>query len=107
MLSSLLNQTCMVRRLTTVIAPITNRPTSTIVILGPFICSVGKTSGSEIMMDPQMEIIKSLKVYLLPTADVKESDIIDIIGDNKYIVENVYKPRNHHIECMVTIKRET
>ena len=75
------------------------------VTYGPYPCSIGKCSGSFIQSQPMGKVIQNLKLYTIASADVKGGDIVDI-GGTKYIVENPYRPRNHHLECDITQKSE-
>lgn len=72
---------------------------------GPYPCRTGKCSGNYISSQPMGKLIQNLKLYTIVSANVKSGDIIDIDG-TKYIVENPYKPNNHHLECDITQKSE-
>lgn len=75
------------------------------VTYGPYPCCIMKCSGNYISSQPMGKLIQNLKLSTIASADVKSGDIIDIDG-TKYIVENPYKPRNHHLECDITQKSE-
>lgn len=73
---------------------------------GPYDCRLGRTTGSYIKTNPQGTIERQQILYTVIDADIKEGDIASINGES-YIVGNVYRPNNHHIEADVTISKDS
>lgn len=98
--------TCSIYRTTTYLNPSNNRPIKTMeqVNTEPYLCRLGKRSSQYSNGSPNATITTSWRLYLPnDNYDLKEGDIAEIDG-LRYIIENVYVPNNHHIECDVTKK---
>lgn len=94
-------------RTTTVLTLPYNTPTPTENNVGSYSCHLSKQTGIFVQGSPNAIITTKFKLYLDIAVDIKNGDIVQINSANKYIVENVYKPMNKHIECDLTIKGES
>lgn len=72
---------------------------------GPYPCRTGRPISKFVQSMPQTKITQNLRLYTVISANVKAGDIALIDGDN-YIVKNIYKPANHHIECDLILYQE-
>lgn len=99
------NQMLTVTRTEVVKDPLTHIASKKEVPYGPYPCSSGKSSGNFIQSQPMGKTIQNLKIYTIAGANIKSGDIVTVDGVN-YIVENPYKPRNHHLECDITLQSE-
>lgn len=98
---------CMVHRVTKEITKPYNRPVDKPETYGPYKCHVGRSTGTATQGQPQMILYKTLKLYTDASANIKDGDIIEVNGKDKYIAENTYRPLNKHTECDLTIKEES
>lgn len=72
---------------------------------GPYPCRTGRPISKFVQSVPQTKITQHLRLYTVIDANVKAGDIALISGHN-YIVKNIYKPANHHIECELILNQE-
>lgn len=106
MFRDMLNQTMIVKRMQTIKDPVTHITTTQLSSIGSFSCSIGKQKNiTLIQSEPQSYTTQKLMLFTEITADLKGGDIVTI--DNiDYIVNGLYKPRNHHIEADISVKQE-
>lgn len=83
-----------------------NRPVPGETTKGPYPCRLGKPTSNWQQQEPQGVFSGKMKLYTILTSDVEIADIVIMDNGDKYIVQNVYKPNNHHIECDVIRKAE-
>lgn len=74
-------------------------------IYGPYPCRIGRPISKFVKSMPQIKITQNLRLYTIIVANIKVGDIALIDGNN-YIVKNIYKPANHHIECDLILYQE-
>ena len=103
---------CVITRTTTTKIPGTNIANPQPTTLDPFNCRLGRSSGTLVQGQPQGIFTKQLRLYIPNVlTDIKSGDIamVTITKLNttaKYIVGNIGRPNNHHIEADVTFKEE-
>lgn len=102
------DNTCDVYRIKTTLNPTNNRPVKQSVKINefPYTCRLGKRTSNYVDGSPNSKIDTSWRLYLPFGYDIQEGDIIEL-NTLKYIIENVYTPNNHHIECDVIRKVES
>lgn len=72
---------------------------------GPYPCRIGRPISKFAQAMPQTKITQNLRLYTVINASIKVGDIALIDGNN-YIVKNIYKPADHHIECDLILHQE-
>lgn len=81
--------------------------TLTLPNIGFYQCRLGSVRGNLVQGQPQGTYIQQSRIYIPDVnADIKKGDIGILNSTVKYIIGNVYKPNNHHIEADVTYKEE-
>ena len=96
---------CTIVRISTTMQAGTNKVIKNPVTYGPYKCHLGRSRGTVVQNNPENSFSQTMRLYMDISCNITEGDIA-VVNGTKYVVDNIYKPSNHHIEADVHIKKE-